>query len=435
MHTSTQINASSKIQKKHFTNFKYYPWIVITLCASILFYKYILTVSPSIMVHDLMKQFQISGIGMGHLAATFFYAFTVGQIFSGVLIDRFGVRFLSGFAILICALGAWLFSIADMLGVAILARALMGIGCSFATVAYLKMAAVWFKPTQLAFVSGLLCTAVMLGAVFGQLPLAWMLEQTDWRFVLFFCSILGVVVGILFILIVRDQPKEPLLHTVQESAPTLKQGLTFNDIKDTLKNKQNWLLTLYSGLVFSPLSVLGGLWGNPFLQEAHNLTLTQAAQMSSIMFIGLGVGSPLFGYFSDRMGVRVPFMKIGAVISFISIICIIWLPIIPTWLLAVLFFIFGCNVGTFMLAFTVGTETNRLVLAATVIALINTGDSLFESFTEPLIGFLLDFSGNGLMLDGAVYFTVANYRTALSILPIYFLLGLFILFFVKEKRR
>lgn len=63
------------IEKKHFTTYHFYPWLVIALASGFLFYKYILQVSPSIMTEDLMRVFQIQGTGLGNLAASFFILF------------------------------------------------------------------------------------------------------------------------------------------------------------------------------------------------------------------------------------------------------------------------------------------------------------------------------------------------------------------------
>lgn len=429
---ATKTATSLSSAKRHFSATKIYPWVVIGLCASLLFYKYILSVSPSIMAHELMKQFQVNAASLGSLAATFFYTYTITQLFVGVLIDRFGVRFLTGGSILLGALGVYLFSQADTLLMATIARGMMGVGISFATVAYFKMAAVWFKPQQLAFVGGLLATAVMLGAVFGQTPLAWMLDQTDWRFVLVFCSILGLIIAMGFIIFVRDAPVGCVTRAVRVTPPGNKSNLSLSEIIKTLKNRNNWLITLYSGLVFSPLSVFGGLWGNPFLQQAYQLSRTQSAALISLMFIGLGLGSPLFGLISDRLGKRLPPMKWGAFLSLVFICIVIYAPGLPLWLLAGVLFSFGCVVGAFMLGFTLGTQINSLSLAATVVALINTGDSVFESFTEPLLGKLLDLTWSGEVVDGVHYFTVQHYQWAFVPLPIYFALGLLLLFFIKE---
>lgn len=417
---------------KKLTRLSLYPWLIIGLCASVLFYKYILNVSPSIMAHELMRQFQITGAQLGNLAAAYFYTYTIVQLFAGILLDRFGARLLTGVSILVSAAGAALFAATKNLDVAIIARGMMGFGIAFATVTYLKMTAVWFKPRQMAFIGGLLATAVMLGAVFGQAPLAVLMDHTSWRFVLYFCSILGVVITVLFIFFVRNEPKTPMLESMMQSAQMEPASFSWVEVKKVLKNKQNWLLTLYSGLAFSPLSAFGGLWGNSFLQTTYHFSRTEAATLMSALFIGLGVGSPLFGLLSDRLNNRTGVMKAGAALSLIFMGVVVYWPDLPAWALGGALFLLGCGVGAFMLGFTVGTQGNSLRLAATVVAIINTGDAVFESMTEPLLGKLLDLNWSGQIVDGARYFSSSDYHAAFFILPCYFLFAFFLLFFIKE---
>jgi MFS family permease len=176
------------IEKKHFTSRHWYPWLVIALAAAFLFYKYILQVSPSIMTDDLMSVFHIQGTGLGNLAASFFYSFLLAQLFVGVLLDRYSPRLLTTMAILLCAAGIYIFSKAHILNIATWSRALMGVGAAFATVSYMKMTSLWFKPSQFAFVGGLLATAAMLGAVAGQVPLSFAVSTFGWRQSLYLCS-------------------------------------------------------------------------------------------------------------------------------------------------------------------------------------------------------------------------------------------------------
>lgn len=414
-----------------FTHRKFYPWLVISLCASLLFYKYILNVSPSIMSHELMRQFHLNGAQLGNLAAVFFYIYTIVQIFSGILLDKFSARWLAGLSILISAAGAYLFGSTSTLWVAEIARGMMGFGIAFATVTYLKMTAMWFKPEQTAFVGGLLATAVMVGALFGEAPLAYLLQYTNWRFVLCFCGSLGLIIATLFILFVRDKTTSTAQIPL-ETNPSPEQSFAWSKVLSVLSSKQNWLLTLYSGLAFSPLSVLCGLWGNPFVQEAYHISKPATAALVSLSFVGLGLGSPFFGLLSDRLGKRVLMMKAGALLSLIALCIILYSPALPIPLLGGFLFLFGVGVGAFMLGFTVGTQSNALPLAATVIALINTGDSIFESFTEPMIGKFLDLHWTGKVVDGLHYFDVQSYHYALLPLPLYLLTAFIVLFFVKE---
>lgn len=407
---------------------KAYPLFVISLCAAFLFYKYILQIYPSVITHELMREFELNGAGLGNLAATFYYAYMVTQIFVGILLDKYSLRWLTSAAILSCALGIMIFSQAHSLWIAQLSRGLMGVGVAFATVAYMKAAAVWFAPKQYALVGGLLATAAMAGAVFGQAPLAFFINLTGWRECLYITGIIGVVLAVLFVFIVRDKSASQNKLDTKTSAL-----ITWREVISVFKSKQNWLLTFYGGLAFSPIAVFGGLWGNPFLQQAYQISSTEAASMVSLVFIGLGIGSPILGFFSDRLANRRNVMLGSTLISGCALTAVLYLHPMPIWLLSSMLFIFGFGLGSFMLVFAIGKEINKPVLTATVIAMINTSDALLDSLTEPGIGKLLDVWWDGKIVDGVHYFSLHSYHLALGVLPVYLAVATLLLFWVKDK--
>ncbi|HEX2548384.1 MAG TPA: MFS transporter [Gammaproteobacteria bacterium] len=407
--------------KTHSSDFlyKYYPWIVITLCSFFLFYKYVLQVSPSVMTAPLMAEFHISGVALGNLAATYFYAYLVTQLFVGPLLDRYSPRLLTAIAILICAFGTLAFANTHSLLSAQLARALIGAGTAFATVSYMKMSAIWFRPHQVAFVDGLLATAAMVGALCGQVPLTLMVTHSGWRESLTYFGMFGVVFAFIFLFLARDKNPHQIRITPNETS-----RINFAAISALCKDKKNWLLTFYSGLAFTPIAVLGGLWGNPFFEVAHHLTSTEAASYTSLIFLGLAFGGPLCGYIAGKTGKSLEVMIAGTLIGFVALAIAIYIVTIPLWLFGLLLFIFGLTTGVFMLSFPLGKALNPIPLAATVVSLINTGDALFGSFTEPLIGKFLDVLWDGTIVNNAHYFSLHNYHLALSILPIYLFLAL-----------
>lgn len=403
---------------------QFYPWLVLFVAASLLIYKYILQVYPGVITSQLMQVFHVSGAGLGNLAATFFYSYLVAQLFVGVLLDKFGTRYLATGSLLISAFGAYLFSQTSDLLVAEFARLLMGFGAAFATVGYMKMAAMWFPPERFAFVGGLLATAAMAGALFGEAPLSWLVDHSGWRQALEWCGLLGIVFALLFFTVARDNTAAMAAHDQQPILPRVKR---------VFLNKQNWLVTIYSGLAFSPVAVFGGLWGNPFLQEAYHISHTGAASLISMVFIGLAIGGPALGYLADAFTGRKPMMFAGTLLAFVCILAVIYLPGQPYWLLSVLLFGFGFGVGSFMLGFAVGTANNERVLAATVVAMINTGDAIMGAFTEPLVGKLLDLGWHGKLVDGARYFLVQDYHFALALLPVYLLVATVLVKFIQVK--
>ncbi len=403
---------------------RFYPVLMISLCACFLFYKYVLQIYPSTITEQLMAEFNLTGAGLGNLAATFYYSYMIAQLFVGVILDKYSTRWLTALAILSCAVGTFFFSQTQSLLTAELSRTLMGIGVAFATIAYMKIAASWFAPQRYAFISGLLATAAMAGAVFGQAPLSYAINLFGWRTSLAGLAWAGFVLAALFFLLVRDKPNSTKHVT----------HISFQDVLSVFKNKQNWLLTLYSGLAFTPIAVFGGLWGNPFLQQAYNLSKTEAASLVSLVFIGLGLGSPILGILSDRLGDRISVMFYCTLLSCAAISLVLYYPGLPTWLLVLLLFTFGFSLGAFMIVFALGKELNSAVLTATVIAMINASDGILTGMTEPAIGKLLDLNWDGTLLNGVRYFSLNSYYFALSVLPIYLILGAALLILVRKTR-
>jgi len=255
----------------------------------------------------------------------------------------------------------------------------------------------------------------------GQAPMALIVSHVGWRKGLFYAGLLGILIAMFFYLFVRNKNNSSKSSKSKQKG---SQTLRLSNFTQLLKCKHNWLLMLYSGLAFSPVAVFGSLWGNPFLQEAFHLTRPEAATLTSMMFFGLAVGGPVFGFVSDKLGMRYGIMYFGVLLSLVSLLAALYAPNMPIWLEGTSLFLFGFGTGAFMLGFALGKEMNHIALAATVVALINTGDALFGAFSEPLVGKILDICWNGKVVSGVHYFTVHNFHIALLLLPIYLVCAL-----------
>ena len=407
---------------------KLYPWIVWLLASCFLFYKYLLQVSPTVMVPELMSAFHLDGLHMGNLAAFYFYAYLCMQLPAGLLLDHFSPRKMVTAAIAVCACGALVFAKAETLGIAEIGRLLIGLGGAFSAVGTMKLITVWFKPKQFALVSGLMMTLGMLGGVGGEAPLAAAVANFTWRHTLTTGAIIGFILAIVFFLIVRDN-KQEIAHEKE-----LKKLPFFTGLKAITKNKQSWLIALYSGLAFAPISAFGGLWGIPYLMQNYHHSRADIAGIVSLIFIGFAAGSPLAGWLSDKINRRKPIMFFGTAISLICLTVIIYSTGLSVLDLAVLLTVMGFFSGWFFVSFATMREINDSRSSGTSIGFINMFNALCGALSEPLIGHLLDLHWGGKMLHGARVFSLADYHSALSALPIGLLVALIILLFVKETR-
>lgn len=403
-------------------------WSIWLLSALFMFYKYALEVSPSVMTGTLMNAFQISGMELGNLAASYFYAYLILQIPAGFMLDRFGPRKMTTLAITVCALGSMLFARAETLLTAEIGRFFIGAGAAFAAVNCLKLTANWFPFRQFAFMAGLMMTVAMFGAVGGQAPLAHFVQLFTWRSAMNYVGIAGLILAFIFWMTVRDKAPN---HRAEKMIVPPRISL-LESLKKILKSPQSWWLSIYSGFAFAPVMVFGGLWGVPFLAEAYHLSGAIAASQVSLIFIGFGVGAPVFGYLSDRLGKRKGVMFWGTLGSLMTLSLVIYFPGFSLFLLSVLLFLFGFSISSFLLCFTMIREISAPLLAATAIGFMNAFDALFGAFSDPLAGRILDSQWTGATLDGARVFSVEAYQTAFLTLPIYLVIALVTLWKIKE---
>lgn len=405
-----------------------HAWVIWLLSALFMFYKYALEVSPSVMNATLMKAFNINGAALGNLTACYFYAYLILQIPAGLLLDKFGPRRVATVAIFLCACGTLIFAKAETILLAGVGRFITGVGAAFAVVNCFKLIANWFPLKRFAFMSGLMMTVAMFGAVGGQAPLSAFIQAQDWRYALELIGIVGVALSVIFWIIVRDRAPD---HKVERHIVPQKISLWVT-LKTIFKCPQSWWLSVYSGFAFAPVMIFGGLWGVAFINEAFGISHNMAAQSVSMIFIGFAVGAPVFGWFSDWLKRRRIVMFWGTLIALLSLSAVIYLPTLSIFMLTFLLFLFGFSISSFLLCFTMIREIHLPIFAATAIGFMNAFDAFFGAFSDPLTGKFLDLGWDGRIVEGARVFSVANYKLAFITLPVYLIISLLTLARIKE---
>ena len=427
LHPSQPADVTTSAAMTH-TQQHRYAWLMVIMSCLFLFYKYIAQVSPSVMTDDLMQHFHLHATSLATLIASYFPAYLITQMLAGPMLDRYSVRKLSTYAIIVISMGLYVFSQADTLWQAYMGRACMGAGAAFATVSYLKLAANWFSDNEFAYVAGWLATAASLGGMMAQTPIAYAVTHIGWQTTLSLCALLGIVLAAAYSLFVKDHHPNK-----QQTKNNHHDRITLCDTLQLLKSKKVWALAIYSGLAWAPMSVFTGLWGDAFLQTAYHLSKTSAANLIVVSFVGLAVGGPTFGWFAKRCSKPFAVMGCGCSIALLGLSYTIFIPTSHLFVVSVALFFFGFGTGAFMLGFAVGKRWFNLALAATVVALINSGDALFGAITEPFIGHLLDLYWNGHMHAGSPLYTLSNYQDALSALPMLLCAALLALYYLARQ--
>jgi MFS family permease len=389
--------------------------------ATFFFYAWVLRVAPSVMVEELMRDFAVGAAVLGNLSAAYFYGYAGMQIPVGLLLDRFGPRRLIVTATIMCAGGCVLFATGQSLAAVTAGRFLIGASAAFSLVGAMAVAGQWFAANRFAVLSGGAMAMGMAGGVFGQAPLRLAVEASDWRTANLLLAAGGVALAVAAWATVRDRWRGT--GGVADALAGL--GVI-------VRHRQTWLIAL-SGLGTSaPLLGFASLWGVPFLETAYGLPRTHAATLTSMLFVGWGVGAPLFGWLSDRIGRRKAPLVAGLALETLALTILIFVPGLSVVAVGGLCFMVGFLGSSQIVCFALAKDNHRRGLSGTAIGFVNAMVTGAGALFQPLVGFLLDLAWTGDMALGARVYQTGAYRLALASLIACGLAGLLCLLPVRE---
>lgn len=399
-------------------------WIIWAITAFFYFYEYILRISPTIMVFDLMESFSISASTVGLISAFFLYAYAPMQIFVGILLDRYGLRALLTISALTSGVGSLLFGISPSIWILKLARLMTGFGAAFAFVSMAFICTHYFSPKRRTLLLGLANSIGMLGAACGTAPLSIFTTSYGWRTSM---SSLGII-GILF--------SVTLYFLIEKSSKTnyLSFKKLFTNLKQLTKNPYTWINGIIALLYYATTTTFGGLWGVPFLESAYNLSTTKASSCVSMIFIGWLIGGPVVGLLSDFITKRKNILLGGTFFTFLSLLILIYVPSLSIFSIYCLVFSIGFFSSAQLLCFTISVEINSKKVKASALALTNALVALGGAIIQPIAGFLLDFHWDGITEDGIRAYSTSDYQSALSVLPLCLLIAFLFSLILKEKK-
>ncbi|NGX51037.1 MAG: Membrane sensor protein UhpC [Chlamydiae bacterium] len=402
-------------------------WWTWSLAVLFLFYEFFIRVFPTVMVGDLMAAFSVTAGSLGALSAFFFYAYAPMQIPVGLLMDRYGARWLLSIAALLCGIGCFFFGTAAYLSIAELGRFLMGIGSAFAFVGMVYVCSHFFPARKLALLVGVGNSIGMVGAVGALGPLSFAVDSFGWRFSVNAFGYVGIALAIILFIFIR---KEPRSFRKKETPDKLIKSL-----KIVSTNSSIWLNGIIALLTFMTTAAFASLWGIPFLMKSYGISDNLAGFIVSMIFVGWIVGGPIIGMVSDRFSKRKPFLYIGILFTIVTLLPVLYLPGLPVWLLFTLLFLVGFFQSAELLNFSLAIELTPIKVKGTSIAVTNFIVAVGSSIMQPLLGVFLDWGWDGRLQGGVPLYSLRNYHLAMASFPVTLVLSFILLLFLKEPKR
>lgn len=320
---------------------------------------------------------------LGLLTSTYFLTFAAAQLPLGILLDRYGPRRVEASVLVVAAVGAVVFAMADGLLGLIAGRALIGLGVSACLMGAFKAIRQWFPAERLPLMQGLIMAAGGLGVMTSTVPVEAALQFTDWRGVfLGLAGITLVVCGVLFIAV----PEK----AAEGSPETLTQQM--RGVAEVFTSRFFWTIVPAAMVAQAVYMSMQGLWAGPWLRDIAGITepggvllMTAAAMVVGHLAIGT-VAERL-----TRIGIPpvVPY-AVGSVL-FLSVVIVLAAGVdIAPWLQWTLFGLFGTS-G--ILAYAIVAQAFPAHMAGRVNTAVNLMVFVFAFALQWGIGAVIDLWG------------------------------------------
>ncbi len=368
-----------------------------------------------------------------HIAATQLSVFTMVQLLVyaamqipvGALLDRFGSKRLLLSGVTLMTLAQLGFAFADTFAEGIAARVFVGVGDAMIFIPLLRIVALWFPPLRIPMVTQLTGLLGQVGALVAATPLVHALHTYGWTPSYATAGLVGVVLGGLVLVVVRDSPNPD--HELDD----IKVRAIARAVRAAWRTPGTRLgLWSHFSAQFGA-TVFALLWGYPFLVAGQGLSPSTAGTLLMLMTVTTVLTSPIIGGFVTKY----PFSRSTLILGIVFAIMTVWAVVLlwpgraPLPVLVLLVVVTAVGGPGSMVGFDLARTFNPPTRLGSATGIVNVGGFLASLSTVTLIGIILDRVAPG----GPSTYDVDSFRAAMSVQ--YLVWGLGVAQILRYRRR
>jgi ACS family glucarate transporter-like MFS transporter len=365
---------------------------------------YVQRTTISVAAPELTSALQLSKQQIGWLFLAFTAAYAAAQLPGGAMGQRFGPRvvftvvgLLGVVATLTTALSPYVVGGAALLGVLIVAQALLGIGQGPIFPVFATVVERWFPSRQFALANGFISSGMLLGGALTPPLLVALIAALGWQQAVLWTAMPALLLTLVWWRFGRDRPQQhprvtPAELAELDDAPPAPP-LTFGRMLGVLRDR-NILLLALSYLCMNVVFYMISFWSFMYLVEQRGLKGLESGVMAMIPWIGAAVGAAVGGVLADRLAARHGATRGYRLLPLLSLplgaVMLVAIPAVGSALLAVAaltlaFFAMEVNEGPYWAA------TMRVARADTGAAtgVLNTGGNIGGIVCQPMVAALV----------------------------------------------
>jgi MFS family permease len=382
-------------------------WFIATLYVV---YSFTLTTAAAVFAKPIELSLHITTVQATLSVVSFIVGFAVMQIPAGYLLDRFKARYVVSSGLFILALGNLLTSQSNTMTYFTVSNFIQGIGASFAFTSAGVLIGQWFADSLFPIMFGLTQTLSCILSGILHYVLADALKRHSWNHLYLILSIAGFILFILSLIFIKN-PAE---------VKAQKGRSLYKSVAEVCSRPQIWLCAVGAATSFGVLLSYAGFWYAE-VQAYYHVSNEQSMIISAIIFIGVGIGTPLLGWVSNIFQSRKMLVHVSLSLGVIFLLAGIYMPNFQMQNLAVtkaISFLIGFLLSGSMLFYTIVNEIMPAAMRGVALSVTNTAVFLFNSL---------------LMFLPYIFTTSKDYKTTLWVMPAWIMIAILTLYFINDS--
>jgi MFS family permease len=341
------------------------------------------------------------------------------QVPVGVLLDRLGSRRMIAAGAAIMGAGQLVLAESHSVGLAVLARVLVGTGDAMTFTSVLRLIAVWFPARRVPLMTQLTAMLGQAGQIAAAYPLVALLSGAGWSASFLAAGFAGVAVAVAVFAFLRDAPPWTPLP---EAPATLSEArrLLGHAWREPGTRLGLWthFVTQFSGTVFALL------WGYPFIVQGEGRTPAEAGLLLTVLVVVAIPVGPALGQLVGRWPFRrsVPTLAIVGATATAWAVVLAWPGRAPFALLVLLVVVLATNGPGSMVGFDYARTENPPTRLGSATGIVNVGGFVASLSTMLLVGLVLDLRAGGT--GATAHYTLGDFRVALAVQYVVWAVGL-----------
>lgn len=383
---------------------------------------------------SIQEDLGIDAVSLGYIFSAFGWAYVLGQIPGGWLLDRFGSKKVYAFSIFTWSLFTLLQSFVGQVEVAaavvslFVLRMMVGLAEAPSFPGNARIVAAWFPTAERGTASAIFNSAQYFATVLFAPVMGWLTYAYGWQYVFMVMGGLGIILAIVWLKVIYNPGEHPLVNEHELAHIRENGGLVDMDqaargdgnaqghrgpewqyITQLLRNRM--LLGVYLGqYCINAITYFFLTWFPVYLVQERGMSILKAGFVASLPAICGFIGGILGGVVSDyllRSGRSLSFSRktpivTGLALSTTMIFCNYvdaeWLVIS---IMALAFF--GKGLGA--LGWAVVSDTSPKQIAGLSGGLFNTIGNIASITTPIIIGYIISATGT---FEWALIYVAAN---------------------------